>query len=301
MSFDVNCQQDRLNIGQSEICQDLGLPIGYILTEKGVEFATEADAQDLDNWIEKIVSKDIYPSTRIKSTEDTKEDTTYDDTPTGEDFVRHGKQRWRFMHSTSSKLHTKLWSHARKGGGIFTVYENANTIRIGGYSPRNTDLTLDQIIFRPFTLELFQPEKLGTNDGTSVTTSNVYVVLRNALQYNRDIVTIEPNFEFDELNSLIDVNLVSVGSPTATSATVFVYDDNTGLPVKGLVAQDFATATGGVLTDITSLTANADGSYNLVYPTLSGANTITLKAPADMETNNPQGYEVRRQTAEFNI
>jgi len=242
--FFEECQQDQKVLGFDFLCQVFGVPIMYILTPGDFSIPA-ADAKVLANWTPFIQASDstkIFPSPKVKSTENASEDNVYDETATGEDKVRDGKVKFLFSHSTSPELHKRLRSHIGKGGGIIMGTQNNNLI---GYSDDDTNL-------RPWTRELLDVRNWTVNDGTNSTVTQVYVVLADTIQSQDQIVSVKFDPGVLKLKDLKGATLQNAVYTSGVDNTVTfeAVDSMHGQGILGLTTPDIVIkdATGSAVT-----------------------------------------------------
>ena len=258
------CSASFGNLGaMCEAGNGLAAPTGIILTTDTFEFTDGASFGTLADWETGVKNLQVFPLMGIQETEDNTEETVYYDSPLGNKvLLRNGKYIYKFNFLLGLKQHIELQKFSSAKLRYFIV-DDSNKIR--GYSPDGTAI-------KGFSISNFEAEKMKAATTDSPAFSPISIVEQNSTQWNGFGVDITPTWEAESLTSLTNVDIAVVGSPTSSVVVVSV-GYKTGLAsdgsdemvaIKGLVAADFTLlkADGSTQT-ITTLTDNADGTYDL--------------------------------------
>lgn len=166
--------------------------------------------------------------------------------------VRVGEYRFRFLFDINLEQHKSIYSHLGTAGRIFLI--DTEKKLIGTSTDGGTTL-------KGFLLGQFSPEKAQLGDGSNISTSPVYIALSDNTELDVNGVQIDFSTQFAALNALTDVNLLEVGSSSATTVVVSVKSALDNVGVVGLVIGDFnLTGLGGSPSGVVD---NADGTYTI--------------------------------------
>lgn len=212
----------------------------------------------------------IYQWPKFNLAEDISVATVYEDSSLSYIDVAANKYRFRFSISQNLCLHKAMYTHRRTNGRVYLRDRKGyllGTLLSTGY-------------FAGLSIELLNPEGFKFNDGTVATKSPILVALANSVELNANGYMFNASSFVYELESIVDVSLTVIGTPTATSIVVDVKTvcDNTA--VSGLVFGDFVKLTTlGVSQSVTSSTESTavPGRYSLVGTGWT-TGTIDLKA-----------------------
>jgi len=192
----------------------------------------------------------------------------YEDTPLAFIDVQKNKYRFRFSISENLCLHKAMYTHYRKNGRVFLKDQNGYLL---GTLLSNGD-------FAGLSIQLLNPEGFTFNDGSVSTKSPVVVALANSIELNKNGYMFDASSFVNELQSIVDVELTIIGTPTTSSIVVEVKTvcDNTA--VSGLIAADF------------NLVDDDDGATHAIttstpHPTIAGRYTLAGTAFEDSVLN----------------
>jgi hypothetical protein len=274
-NYTYNCGTNKANTGFKGFCQKIGLIKGYILTDDDVEFTTEALAQLKANWTSKIQARTMYPFKAIMGVENQGDEATYEDTPFATELVTNGKMAWRFAHTFSMPSHKAYFTHRSNSGRIILI--NGTGEFVGEETGTGG--------FRGFKTSLVNIENLMLTDGSASEKTYIKVVLENAEDINRSMVTVVPtDFSGLDLMGLIDVRLTTITAvPTNVHLEASLF--STGDTQDGFVTGDFTWLnSSGAAVTITTFTPKVDGVYQFQGAALI-AGTYTVKfVPESMTT-----------------
>ena len=280
--------EDKKNLGLAN-CNELpGLLDGMIETNDDfvISAATLASgAAAVQTALEAAlldpIADRIYYWPPFKLVENISVATVYEDTPLAYLEVLPNKYRFRFSISENLCLHKAMYTHKRKNGRVFLKDQNGYLI---GTLLANGD-------FAGFKIQLLNPEGFAFNDGSVSTKSPVVVALANSIELNKNGYMFDASSFIGELESIVDVELEIVGTPSATTIVVDVATVCDGTPVSGLVVGDFNLtddddgASHAISSAVESTTT--PGRYTLTGVAFEDS-TLNLDAP---DTLSIQSYE----------
>lgn len=256
-----NCKEWPSNIaGMIETNSDFSIPAATVL------LGSAAVQTYLENALLSAVASRIYKWPPFTNVDDISQEAVYNDTVLAYTAVRDGNYRFRFSIGQNMCLHKAMYTHRRKNGRVFLIDSTGYLI---GTQLSNGDLA-------GLSIQLLHTEKLKFNDGSVESTSPILVAMSSNIDIDKNGVMFDASAFINELESIVDVDLTVVGTPTATSIVVDVKTVCDDTPVSGLVLADFIKYTTlGATQSITSVTESATvpGRYSLVG---SGWTTGTL-------------------------
>lgn len=277
-----DCFVKRKNLGLY-VCNRLPqLVKGFIWTPDNFVIP-KGQEQTLATWQDAIFS----PSDRIfywppfVKIEMLSTEAVYEDTPLSFIPVLDGQYRFRGHIRQNMCTHKNMFSHRGASGRIFLV-DVLNQIL--GTRAENGD-------FMGIKLALLHTEKFAWSDGSTGTTSPVYVALEDAHEIDQYGDIVEGKF-LKSLIRIVDVELTKI-SASATEIVVDVKVDCDGTPVVGLVAADFILyePDGSTVHAITSVTESATvpGRYTIEAAGIVTGSFVALQTADELTLN---GYEL---------
>jgi hypothetical protein len=207
-----------------------------------------------------------------KKTENLSTEAAYEDTPVAVMAVDDGKYAFKLHISENMCLHKAMYSHRATNGRVIFIDKKNQ------YWLTEVDGGAAGMSF-----SLLHTEKFMLTDGSGqATTSPVYVVLEDNLEFDAAGLLVDGGTTASQLTRLADVALTVIGSPSATTIVVDVKQSCDGTPVSGLVVADFILLNGsGASQTISSVVESAPGRY-----TLTGTGwvtgTLNLETPEDL-------------------
>jgi len=192
----------------------------------------------------------------------------YEDTPLSFSDVMDIKYRFRFGISENLCLHKAMYTHKRKNGRVFL--RDAKGYLIG--------TLLSNGDFAGLKIQLLNPEGMTFNDGSVTTKSPILVALADSTELNANGYMYNAVGFINELESIVDVELTIIGTPTTSSIVVEVKTVCDSTAVSGLVVGDF------------NLTDDDDGASHAIttstpHPTIAGRYTLAGTAFEDSVLN----------------
>ena len=205
------------NTGSNELLDNkLGVLRYLVITPESGEFATVADALDIDNWetnFKADQNERWYPLPAIDKFEDKSTDDVYDDTYLGGTrYVEGGKRQYTIMCDINKHLALNLRGH--NTGIKMRLFEIDESASIGGTSPDGIKFRGCQVIVR---VGNQKPAAAGEKVLTPITITHV-----DASEWNDEGGVIEPiNASPDwnpitDFDGVYDVNLAQVGAATTS-------------------------------------------------------------------------------------
>jgi len=207
-----------------------------------------------------------------KKTENLSTEASYEDSPVAVMAVDDGKYAFKLHISENMCLHKAMYSHRSTNGRVIFI-DKKNQFWLTEVTGGAAGLSF----------AMLNTEKWMMTDGAGqASTSPVYVVLEDNLEFDASGLLVEGGTTASQLVRLADVTLAIIGSPTSSSVRVSVLQSCDGTPVSGLVIADFVLRTAaGAAQTISSVTETAPGTYTLAGTGLV-TGTLTLDDPADL-------------------
>lgn len=253
----------------------MGIPTG-IWPSKAGSFAA-ADFIDQDKMIAKVKGEKLFPirGNMFKGLEDISDDPTYHTyLNKTQDQTDPGIVRLAVHLDLNECQKKQILKFNKFNGQIFIEYG----AWLRGSTPDN-GVNVRGMRVRNITVE---KAKSNTSDGAKGTHRMVIEAL-TYMDFEQYDYAREMPFDLNEIDGLTEVDLTTVGTPTATAITLDVasncYGENFG--ISGLVAADFVASTGVTITSVTESTT-VQGRYAFVVTGLANDATIDLVAPASI-------------------
>ncbi|WP_159522861.1 hypothetical protein [Sunxiuqinia indica] len=253
---------------------------GVILTTS--DFAPSiADLALEATWIAGIRAGTVMPLNGLDSYEDqSSDDTIYESALGNRKLLKRGKTRMMFQLDIPLSVHRTLQQD----------YNNADLtywpLRDGKICFYN-----DGGVAKGFSTDMINIGRMKEvpADGSTPAFTPLYLDMDNYREWDMYGEFIEPTWEANDLEPLIDVDLEVVGTPTASEIIVRVFGsdgvDSDGsvkkIGIKGIVESDWQS-TAGVWTAETGFTDNGDGTYTFASAAAFSTGTMDLKTPANM-------------------
>lgn len=238
-------------------------------------------------WTDGIKAGTVFPINGLDSYEDqSSDDTIYESALGKRKLLKRGKTRYMFQLDIPLSVHRTLQ----------TSYNNADLtyfpIRDGKICFYNNNGTAQG--FSTSMINVGRMKEVPA-DGSTPAFTPLYLDLSNYREWDMYGEFIEPSWEANDLEPLIDVN---VTKDTATTSTIVIkvstsdgYDSDGAVKqvgIKGLVLADFtlsATILGELhATPESAFKDNADGTYTFTPASAfsTGDHTINLVSPASL-------------------
>jgi len=246
-------------------------------------FLTPTEAADVAVWQAKLLltpGNRIYLWPEFDKVEDVSSESAYDESVLSDLVADQGKYRWRFMISQNLCIHKAMFTHSGKGDRVFFL--DVKNFLIG------TEKSDGNI--RGFKIGLLNAEKLKIGDGSVGTYSPVYLVLKDHLELDSAGIMFDGSF-VNELNAIVDVTLVLVGSVSSSTIVVDVMLSCDESPLTGLVAADFLLlkdSDGTAQAKTAAESTTIPGRYTLTAGTSFVDGTLTLVPAASISV---EAYE----------
>lgn len=281
MSLEFSLAPKR-NIGSNSKLNKLPKLFKYIIVVPDsfeLEAADYADATALLDALQAAIKEAIddraYLFPPIVKYEDLSEEVTYDSNPLSVNDVYDGQYRARLHFSKNMFTVRDLASHYYKNEGRAIMVDLENKILLTEKS--NGKLTGASI-------SLLKPEKTDFSDGSTDTTSPMYLCLSDPADWGIRGRLLDGSSVIRELDPLVDV-AITLTDGDAFAAAGFQVDvkvESDGTPVSGLLLADFKMyAADGVTLqtiDTAAEDANIPGRYNLIPDTVFVDGSVTLRA-----------------------
>ena len=251
-----DCVILKKNLGISK-CNALPELIKGMITTPANFFLSPANALLQAQWQTALLasaSNRIYLWPRFKMFENASEDAVYEENELSSLKVRDGRYRFKISVRESLCLHKAMFTHSGNASQKVFFIDNENQI-IG---------TTENGNFVGFDIELLNVEKLKFNDGKVSTKTPIYVVLSDNKEMDVNGTIVSTAGFVNALFSIVDVDVVQVGSATTSLIRVTVKATCDGTSVDGLIAADFSVvSSGGTVRTITTVTQATDGVYSI--------------------------------------
>jgi len=287
-NFPVSCDESVKNTGLSELCQDIGTIVGYIVCPQNYAIDTAVLAQTLATWttaIQAPKSDRVYPFPSVFQMDDNSEDAVFQEGSVSSLFVRDGKINYDMTHKSSRYVHAALKTHSNQKVSVYLIDQQN---RIHGVSS-------DGVFFEAINLDTFVVQKLAVNDGTNATTTKTTMIFADSELFQLKPAVVKPtDFNAKNLTGLTDVALSETGTPTTSEVIISAFVDKTTNAVPGfsdVIGEDWTvTDAAGAEQTITTITDNSDGTYTFAFgtPLSAGDYNFDLLASNLMTTD---GYE----------
>lgn len=268
------------NLGRKGTRQDNELVAidGLILTTADFD-ASIANLAIEKTWTDGIKAGQVFPINGVDSYEDQSSEDTIYEAPSGRrKLLKRGKTRYMFQLDVPFSVHRTLQ----------LSYNNADLryfpIRDGKICFYNDGGTAKG--FSTSMVNIGRMKEVPA-DGSTPAFTPLYLDMDNYRQWDMYGETLEPTWNVNDLEPLIDVVLKVVGTPTASEVVIGVYAsdgyDSDGtvkeVYVKGIVQADFDISGVGTATGFTD---NADGTYKFTSSSAFSTGDVNLVAPASM-------------------
>jgi hypothetical protein len=229
----------------------------------------------LETKIKVAIASRIYLFPPIFKCEDLSQEATYDDSALGIDDVYDGQYRYRFHFSKNMFTHKDLATHYYKNEGRAILVDLENKIWLT--EKTNGNLT-------GFSIAMLKPEKMDISDGSTATTSPMYLCLADNKEADERGKLLDGSSVIRELEPLVDVK-ITLTEGDAFAAAGFMVDVKTesdGTPISGLLAADFLMYQSDGVTAQSILSAAEDannpGRYNILPTTAFVDGILRLRA-----------------------
>jgi hypothetical protein len=272
--LELSCGTNAGNTGLQNCNENFGNWEKLLLVNDDFEIDTRANALLEATWttaINAAKATRMYPLFEHFNAEPDQEERVQEDGWAGKsETVREGKDRVTFIFKNIAFYnHKELRKHNNRTNlGVYIVTSQ-------GYILGRSE---DGIKFLPLILSDFYVGKRSFSDGDTIDRSNVFIEFKDAKQWNDDGVWVQPSaFDPILLDGVKDCNLS--GTLGATSATITITGASDSVGIVGLIAANFNLyddAAPTVPIAVTVAADNGDGTYDLTWPTISGAHTLTL-------------------------
>lgn len=251
-----DCVILKKNLGISK-CNALPELIKGMITTPANFFLSPANALIQAQWQTALLasaSNRIYLWPKFKMFEDASEEAVYEETELSSLKVRDGRYRFKMAVRESLCLHKAMFTHSGNASAKVFLIDSENQI-IG---------TTENGNFVGFDIELLNVEKLKFAAGTVSTKTPIYMVLSDNKELDVNGTIVSTGGFVNALFSIVDVDVVQVGSATTSLIRVTVKATCDGTSLDGLVAADFSVASSaGVARTITTVTQATDGTYSI--------------------------------------
>lgn len=271
---ELTCIGTAGNTGLQDCVENFGTWDKLLLVNQGFEIDTQSNAlleATYTTAINAAKATRMYPLFEHFNIEPDSEERIQEEGFAGKvETVREGKDRVTFaMVNIAFYNHKELRKHNnRKNLAVYIVTSQGYIL----------GRSIDGTKFLPLDLSDFYVNKRTFSDGTNIDRTSVYMVFKDAKQWNDDGVWVQPT-DFDPLllEGIKDVRLVSDAGLTATGATVTVQGASDTVGYIGLVSANFQLYTDAAPTVDIAVTAvdNSDGTYTLTWADQTG-NGINL-------------------------
>lgn len=268
------------NLGKRGTRQD-----NELVAIDGLIFTTSDWSASLANlaleatWTAGIQAGNVFPLTGMDSYEDqSSDDTIYEAPSQKRKLTKRGKTRYMFQYDIPFQVHRTL----------MTYYNNAD-LRVFLVRDGRLCFYNDGGTARGFSLSMLNIGRMKDvpADGSTPGYTPIYLDLNDYRQWDVYGEIIEPSWNVNDLEPLIDVTLEVVGSPTSSSVVIRAYAadgyDSDGavkkVGIKGIVEADWGTLGIGTAA---SYTDNADGTYTFASSAAFSTGAVNLVAPASM-------------------
>lgn len=287
-NYPVNCDASVKNTGLSELCQDIGTIVGYVVCPLNYAIDTAVLAKTLATWttaIQAPKSDRVYPFPSVFLMEDNSEDAVFQEGSISSLFVRDGKINYDMTHESSRYKHAAMKTHSNKKVSVYLIDQQG---RIHGVSS-------DGVFFEAINLDTFVVQKLKVNNGSDATTTKTTMIFADSEEFQLNPAFVKPeDFNPKNLAGLSDAAIAESGTPTTSEVIISVSANRTTNAIPGLsetIGEDFTvTNAAGAEQTITTITDNSDGTYTFAFgtPLVAGDYDFNLLASNLMATD---GYE----------
>lgn len=269
---ELTCIGTAGNTGLQDCVENFGTWDKLLVVNQGFEIDTQANAlleATYTTAINAAVATRMYPLFEHFNLEADIEERVQEEGFAGKvETVREGKDRVTFtMTNIAFYNHKELRKHNnRKNLAVYIVTSQGYIL----------GRSIDGTKFLPLDLSDFYVNKRTISDGTNIDRSSVYIVFKDAKQWNDDGVWVKPTaFDPILLEGIKDVSLS--GTLTATGATVTVQGASDTVGFLGLVDANWKLYTDAAPTVNIAVTSvdNSDGTYTLTWADQTG-NSINL-------------------------
>lgn len=225
-----------------------------------------------------IKAGSVMPLVGLDSYEDqSSEDTIYESALGKRKLLKRGKTRYMFQFDVPLSVHRTLMSDFNSADlRMFPVRDG----KLCFYNDNGTA--------KGFSTSMINIGRMAEvpADGSTPAFTPVYIDLDNYREWDMYGEFLEPSWNVNDLEPLVDVDLEIVGTPTTSEVVVRVfasdgYDSDGAVKkvgIKGIVEADFVSGFGTA----TSMTDNADGTYTFASSAAFSTGTVNLKAPSAM-------------------
>lgn len=232
-------------------------------------------------WTAGIKAGSVMPLVGLDDYEDqSSEDTIYESALGRRKLLKRGKTRYMFQFDVPLAVHRTLMTDFNNADLRMFIVRNG---RLCFYNDGGTG--------KGFSTSMLNIGRMREvpSDGSTPGFTPIYIDLGDYREWDMYGEFLEPSWNVNGLEPLIDVNLEIVGSPTTSEIKVRVYAadgyDADGavkkVAIKGIVEADWSS-TAGAWTASSGYTDNADGTYTFASAAAFETGTINLKAPSSM-------------------
>jgi hypothetical protein len=240
-----------------------------------------ADLADEATWTADIRAKNVFPMNFVDNYEDQSSEDTIYEAPSGKrKLLKRGKTRLMFSLDIPLSVHRTLHRY----------FNNANLrylpVRDGQICFYNDSGTA-----RGFKTSMINMGRMTEvpADGSTPAFTPLYLDMDNYREWDMYGDFLNPEWNVGDLESLVDVDLEVVGTPTDSEIVIRVFGSDgyqaDGTPnkigIKGIEEDDWAS-TAGAWTASSGYTDNEDGTYTFGSSAAFSTGTINLKAPSAM-------------------
>jgi hypothetical protein len=262
---------------------------GLILTTPGWTVGkTIANLATESVWQAGIKSGDVMPLVGLDNYENqSTEDTIYDSPLQRRKLTRRGKKRFMFQFDIPLSVHRTLMSDFNNADlRVFLIRDGRVCFYNNGGTPYGFSLSM---------LNIGMMTEVPA-DGSTPAFTPIYLDLNDYQEWDKFGEIIEPSWNINSLEPLVDVTLEEV-SATATSIVIKAYAedgyDSDGaakeVAIKGITAvvagdNDFVYTASGA-GSVSGITDNGDGTYTFAGTGFANGDTITVKTPPNMASD----------------
>lgn len=283
----MECLVVKRNLGKS-LCNKMPSNPKCMITTpnnfklEAADYATEAALKTaIQNLILNGINTRGYLWPQFLTFENLSEAAIYNDGPLGIIPVRDGQYRFKFGIHKNLCTHQAMFTHRAVNEGRVFIIDADN--QLWGSEDSNGDV-------RGFLVSLIHTEKLMISDGSTPSTSPVYVCLADNEEFDASGILIDAG-SLNLVERLTDVKIELVSAAAADDIVVDVKQVCDGTPVSGLVTADFIKyEDDGITTEALAAAedANTPGRYTLTATVAFTDGELTLRAPSALTV---QAYE----------
>lgn len=232
-------------------------------------------------WEAGIKAGTVFPLTGLDGYEDqSSEDGIYEAASGNRKLLKRGKTRYMFQFDVPFSVHRTLMRD----------FNNAD-LRVFFVRNGKLDFYNDDETGKGYSLSMLNIGRMKEvpADGSTPAFTPIYMDLKDYREHDIYGELLEPTWNVNDLEPLIDVELEVTGSPTASEIVVKAYSKDgyaadgsvNEVAIKGIIEADWVS-TAGAWTGTTGYTDNGDGTYTFASTAAFSTGTINLKEPSAM-------------------